>query len=332
MISIIVPVYRVEPYLRKCIDSILEQTYKDLEILLIDDGSPDQCGIICDEYAQKDIRIRVFHTENRGLASARNLGLDNARGDYIGFVDADDWIEPDLYEVLIDKIQDADISACGFWYEYQNKQRKWNYSQETAFSGVEALRALINGDLKNTVWSKLYRKECWAAIRFPEGRVHEDIATTYRILLKEYKVVSTPSYLYHYRQRDDSIAGTRSMEHLIDYWDAFYGRYKDLSQAYSNDPGIIEKSLLQVAFSACSTWHWIYGVPKFERDYEFLNMVSTFVKETYPPFGEKNWSRYLRLSIFFVRYVNEVSFILAHLLHKSYLQRLDYLNRDEDDC
>ena len=115
MISVIVPVYNVEPYLRKCLDSILAQTYRNLEILVIDDGSTDGSGRICDEYAGRDERIKVFHTENHGLSCARNLGLDNANGEWIGFVDSDDWIEPDMYEVLLPwagKTATADVE-CG---------------------------------------------------------------------------------------------------------------------------------------------------------------------------------------------------------------------------
>lgn len=130
MISIIVPVYKVEPYLRQCVDSILNQTYRDLEILLIDDGSPDCCGKICDEYEKKDKRVRVFHTENRGLSIARNLGLKETQGDYIGFVDSDDWIEPDMYEVLLKCLEEtgADICVCG--YSYENGIRTTNTTYE----------------------------------------------------------------------------------------------------------------------------------------------------------------------------------------------------------
>ena len=119
MISVIVPVYNVKPYLRKCLDSIINQSYRDLEILIIDDGSTDGSGDICDEY-RKDDRIKVFHTENRGLSAARNLGLDSASGDWIGFVDSDDWIEPDMYEVLIRKGEEtgADVVECGSLFEY----------------------------------------------------------------------------------------------------------------------------------------------------------------------------------------------------------------------
>ena len=127
MVSIIVPVYNVGAYLRKCLDSILNQTYRELEILVIDDGSTDRSGKICDEY-RKDRRVRVFHTENRGLSCARNLGLDEAKGEWIGFVDADDWIEPDMYELLIGKAVEtgADIVECGWFREYSNRTEVHN--------------------------------------------------------------------------------------------------------------------------------------------------------------------------------------------------------------
>ncbi len=120
MISVIVPVYNVEPYLAGCLDSILSQTYRDLEILLIDDGSTDRGGTICDEYAAKDPRIRVFHTENRGLSAARNRGLDEAKGEYVGFVDSDDRIDPDMFEYLLEAAErtGADVTECGVFVEY----------------------------------------------------------------------------------------------------------------------------------------------------------------------------------------------------------------------
>ena len=126
MISIIVPVYNVESYLRKCLDSILAQTYRDLEILVVDDGSTDGSGAICDEYAGKDDRIKVFHTENKGLSCARNLGLDSANGDWIGFVDSDDWIELDMYEVLLRKAEKtgADVVECGVYEEHSDETIK----------------------------------------------------------------------------------------------------------------------------------------------------------------------------------------------------------------
>ena len=128
-ISVIVPVYKVEPYLRKCLDSIVNQTYRNLEIILVDDGSPDNCGRICDEYAERDKRIRVIHQKNGGVSSARNEGLKIASGDWIGWVDSDDWIEPDMFEYLLEnaKKSKADIAVCSRkeWYKDRCILRKW---------------------------------------------------------------------------------------------------------------------------------------------------------------------------------------------------------------
>lgn len=168
MISIIVPVYKVESYLRQCIDSIINQTYHNIEILLIDDGSPDRCGEICEEYARTDSRIRFFHTENKGLSAARNLGLQKAKGEYVGFVDSDDWIEPDMYEILLRRLEESgtNISACAIWCEYQ--ETHYTYSVSNAvYIGKDAIQALVC-DLSNVVWNKLYKKDYWANIRFPE--------------------------------------------------------------------------------------------------------------------------------------------------------------------
>ena len=122
VISVIVPVYKVEQYLPQCIESIINQTYRNLEIILIDDGSPDNCGKICEEYAQKDKRIKVFHKKNGGLSDARNYGIARASGEYLAFVDSDDWIEPDMYEVLVNWIEDhqTDIVSCGFFLSFRN--------------------------------------------------------------------------------------------------------------------------------------------------------------------------------------------------------------------
>lgn len=203
MISVIVPVYKVEPYLRQCVESVLNQTYRDLEILLIDDGSPDRCGEICDEYARKDNRVRVFHTENRGLSAARNLGLREARGEYIGFVDSDDWIEEEMFEVLLKRIEEtgADISECGVWFVYPKRTVEADGLLEKAFTKEEALAALIFNNLKSFAWNKVYRKDLWDGIFFPEGHVFEDVATTYKIILGAGKVASITRCLYHYRRR-----------------------------------------------------------------------------------------------------------------------------------
>ena len=194
MISVIVPVYNVEPYLEKCLDSIIGQTYKDLDILVIDDGSTDHSDEICDKYAEKDKRIKVFHTENRGLSAARNLGLENAKGEYIGLVDSDDWIEQDMFEALLSKIEEtaADVAECGSFVDYPEKSIKRTAIQQVVQS-EESIEALLHGRISTQVWNKLYNRSCFENVRFPDGRSFEDIATTHKIINhKSVACVSTP--------------------------------------------------------------------------------------------------------------------------------------------
>lgn len=152
MISVIIPVYNVEPYLRKCLDSVVNQTYKELEIFIIDDGSTDGSGAICDEYVKADKRIRVFHTENRGLSCARNLGLDEVKGEWIGFVDSDDWIEPDMYEVLLTRAKEtgADVVECSFIRLYPEKTIV-RQKEELIISGKNAIHALFQQKIHEVV-------------------------------------------------------------------------------------------------------------------------------------------------------------------------------------
>jgi len=166
MISVIVPVYNVEPYINQCIDSFLAQTNKDIEIIIIDDGSTDQSGIICDSYSNS--RITVIHTKNHGLSAARNVGIDNAHGEFLYFIDSDDWIEPYMLEQAVSAIGSADILCLT------------NYSN--TYTAYEALIALINGKFGYAIWSKLFRKSCFSSIRFPEGRIHEDLAITCKLI------------------------------------------------------------------------------------------------------------------------------------------------------
>lgn len=164
-ISVIIPVYNVEPYIRQCLDSIINQTYRNLEIIIVDDGSPDNCGIICDEYAEKDERIMVFHKQNGGVNSARNLGIQNATGEWIAFVDSDDWCDLDYYEKFMDCIGNKcpDVfQACGFIFEYPNSKSQFKYNfredyQETDRVHIEKFMMDITGI--GMPWDKLYRRE-----------------------------------------------------------------------------------------------------------------------------------------------------------------------------
>ena len=204
LISIIVPIYKVETYIKKCVDSILNQAYKNLEVILVDDGSPDNCGDICDEYSLIDNRVKTIHKKNGGLSSARNAGLDVASGDYIGFVDSDDWIESDMYESLYKTLTErkADISVCGRYIVEDGRITTISDTEEVqVFTKQEALSQLVldeyNG-IKNFAWDKLYKKELFENIRYPEGKYYEDIFTTYKLFSLSNMIAEIKSPKYYY--------------------------------------------------------------------------------------------------------------------------------------
>lgn len=202
LISIIVPVYNVKNYLEKCLQSICGQTYKNLEIILIDDGSSDGSGELCDLFAQRDGRIKVIHQTNAGQSAARNRGLAVAQGELLGFVDSDDWIEPDMYEFLYHLLKEngADISICSHYIETAVKTRvKHSSGQFSSFSREEAIRTLVEDKrIRNYMWDKLYKRQLFAGIYFPVNRVFEDIAVSYQIFYKTQKVVMQDCPKYHY--------------------------------------------------------------------------------------------------------------------------------------
>lgn len=182
MVSIIVPIYLVKQYLPKCIESIINQTYRDIEIILVDDGSPDNCGKICDVYARKDKRIKVFQKRNGGISDARNFGIIKASGEYIGFVDGDDWIEPNMYEELLKVAiaNKADIVNCGVFLEYPEYRVDAKVVDKRFDNKRDLIRTLVNGSVADGFGSKLFRKSCFTNIQLPEGHVYEDYATMYK--------------------------------------------------------------------------------------------------------------------------------------------------------
>lgn len=229
LVSVIVPVYKVEPYLERCVNSILAQTHRELDVILIDDGSPDRCGRICDDYAHADLRVKVIHQVNGGLSAARNAGLDAARGDFITFVDSDDWIHPTLLAELL-RVLDrahADIAVCRHCVADSEQQQCDATSTTTReFSPDEALAELLGPDYVTMVvaWGKLYRASLFESIRFPVGRLHEDNFTTHRLFQQASRVVLTDAQLYCYRQREGSITAARSPAARADMRLAFRDR------------------------------------------------------------------------------------------------------------
>ena len=233
LISVIVPVYKVEPYLSRCIDSILSQTFTDFELILVDDGSPDSCGKICDDYSQKDKRIKVIHKENGGLSSARNAGIDwafaNSNSQWLTFIDSDDWIHPQYLELLFSTATstNTDICVC-------------EYTEATIFSSFEKLNNVTTQQttpeelfvyhhiIATVAWGKLYKKSCFEKIRYPLGKIHEDEYTTYKILFEKSYVSYLNATLYFYYSNPDGITriewtpqkldSIRALEEQINYF------------------------------------------------------------------------------------------------------------------
>ena len=223
-ISVIVPVYKVEKYLRECVDSILAQTFRDFELILVDDGSPDNCGAICDEYAAKDSRVRCVHQENQGLSGARNSGIDVAQGEFITFVDSDDRIDARYLEILMSAMEDgADVAICRH-REFPDDQvpEPWQGTlSRQSFDAVDALVKLYDGSplVPVNAWGKLLRKKLIGESRFPVGRLHEDQAFTPYVLYRAGKIASCDAVLYHYRVNPASITrNTFSLRRYDDLW------------------------------------------------------------------------------------------------------------------
>lgn len=222
LISIIVPLHNVEQYLERCINSILQQTYQNLEIILIDDGSTDGSAKICDDYAARDNRIKVIHKNNAGVSAARNSGFAIATGTYIGCVDSDDWIEPDMYETMYQAVQkyQVPIAFCRYASVFEYETYAKGTGKEFLFSREELLRHYINGSeeyvINNSVWSKLFHRDLAKDILFAEGRVSEDIMYTTRLLCKLDQGVYIDRCLYNYKQdRPGSIMNSNRVQRVI---------------------------------------------------------------------------------------------------------------------
>ena len=230
-VSIIVPVYQVEKYIRQCVDSILAQTFTDFELILVDDGSKDRSGEICDEYAGMDERVKVVHKENGGLSDARNRGMDQAVGKYFMFVDSDDYIAPTMLESLYSSMrrENADIVVCNFRFTFDNASEK-SFSTEVkaeVLTGAEIFydrKNERNYGIWTVAWNKLYKKETIGKVRFRFGKYHEDEFWANDIYQMDIKVVTIPESLYYYRQREDSIMGKKNIARDFDIVEALQER------------------------------------------------------------------------------------------------------------
>ena len=249
LVSVIVPVFNVAPYLKEALESIINQTYRKLEIIVINDGSTDGSREICDKYAEQDSRIHVIHQENRGLSVARNTGLDQSTGEVIAFLDPDDAFCPNMIEKLLEAMIEyqADIIVCSFsLHEVSGKMNKeatekpeyWLCDQK------EALRSIYHGKIDTAAWNRLYKKSIWDEIRFPEGRVYEGTYTVFDIFSRADRVVITNEKLVMHRIRSGSICRTVSLKNI---GDAVYSRNHYISFIEQHVPDIFSQSELQSA-------------------------------------------------------------------------------------
>ena len=212
LVSVIIPVYKVEKYLARCLDSVIAQDYPKTEIIVVDDGSPDNCPAICDNYKKKYGNIVVIHKKNGGLSDARNAGIEKANGDYLTFVDSDDSIDSDYVSFLVKTLENAnaDISVCGYTSIYKNKQISHSSTKRMELSQEEALeKILYQEDFDVMACAKLYKKKLFKDVRFPKGEKYEDSSTTYKLIMNSKKVACDLESKYNYFIRNDSIVTTK---------------------------------------------------------------------------------------------------------------------------
>ena len=221
VISVIVPVYNVEKYLHRCVDSILAQTFTDFELILVDDGSPDNCGIICDEYAEKYDNIKVLHRENGGLSAARNTGFMNSKGEYVCFIDSDDFVTPDFCETLYGLLNntDYDYAVCGVCkFNDGEEPIPEDLSGISEYTNFQLLEQQLNHKSVFYVCNKMYRRSSIEKLRFKEGKLHEDLIWSFDIASYcKNGVVETEKQCYYYRQRKGSIVANSHLKCSPDY-------------------------------------------------------------------------------------------------------------------
>lgn len=281
-ISVIVPIYNVESVLRRCLDSVVNQTYRNLEIILVDDGSTDQCGAICDEYALRDSRIRVLHQEFAGVSAARNAGLDMMTGDYIMWVDSDDWIEREACATVLSiaKEQHADMVCFGFREVFPSGEIKiWGTDAAGEVEKTEKIRQLVWNSPGNSVWEKFYAKEVFDGIRFPKGRIWEDACVVHELVHRAHSIYATDTVLYNYIRRKGSIADSRytpqSIKDILYVWNI---RLKFLEQHY---PAYTDKMLKEILRQMIIGHELLKGDAEYDA---FLSDFDEFVRQYRPRF------------------------------------------------
>lgn len=269
LVTVIIPVYKVEKYLKKCIDSVIRQTYSNLEILLVDDGSPDNCGKICDDFARIDTRIKVIHKKNGGLSDARNTGIDVMTGMYVVFIDSDDWVSPYYVENLYYAIKGNDVKLSTSCFIEVDEGEK--VSSETSVSQtVEVLSAhdclgrLFRQDgVEMSAWGKMYHRDLFCNLRYPQGKLYEDISVTYRAIDLAGRVAITKNVDYYYLQRKSSIQYQKFNVRKMDAIDHMQELYEFVEQNY---PDLRKAAICRYFSVACNLLFQVDNDSKREKE------------------------------------------------------------------
>lgn len=287
LISVIVPVYKVEPYLERCVNSIINQTYKNLEIILVDDGSPDNCGKICDELAIKDNRIKVIHKQNEGQSKARNEGLDIAQGEFITFVDSDDWLETEAYQLLISMIKDSDIAIFGH-KTVRDEIPFENDNFGNIYLNSEGLWDEVLGELNNAVWNKLFKSELLKDIRFLTDVYHgEDLIFNLNYIKKCKNGVINKTPMYHYFKHPDSVTTSNFSEKRFM---EIISKDAVLDLVKTENPKFIKTAEKYCFRARMNVLRAIYKSNLQAKYYRELEVIKNYIFSNF-----KNTSRYLKL-------------------------------------
>lgn len=311
-ISVIIPVYKTEKYLDKCIESIVNQTYKNLEIILVDDGSPDSCPKICDTWAQKDNRIQVIHKENGGVSSARNAGLDAASGEYIGFVDGDDWIDSDMYSFLISQFnENIDIVRCTYRKVYENSQVEEiaNNGSTVQMSSMDFLNELLlDNSLNSNCWCKLFRRSVIGDIRFPDGiKIGEDHLFNYNVIKNASTIVLCNSSKYNYLIRLSSIT---NIENNISSWMQNIKIHKFI---FENEMNNVNSN----AAAATAYANWVLDAiglcVKSGNNGSAYKALNIELKQSFRNLIKINISKKLKIKLFIARFLKRIYSLLLKI-------------------
>lgn len=331
-ISIIVPIYKVENRLEYCIKSILNQTFNNFEIILVDDGSPDNCGRICDEYEKKDKRIKVVHKENGGLSDARNTGIDIAKGQYIGFVDSDDIIHPRMYEILFKCINksNSDIVQCKFKRFNNLDEIKYdldNYYE--VFEEYDNKRAIIdmidNNKINVNSWNKLYKYQLFETLRFPKGKIHEDEFLTYKLLYNSKKIAYIDEELYYYYQNDNGIMNGSNILKRLDRIQALEERSKFFLENGDND--LYNKSNSALFFALNKVYFIFKRNNKLKKDKENIKKLKIKIKKVSMLLENNKYLSSANLKI--VKIINKNNMFIYIYYIQNYILSIKYKLRDK---